>query len=90
MNHHLRLHEQYGPLVRVGPQRVSFSDATLLTLAYGITTEFHTSLLLQDVRCQGGPVWPAFSVREEAKQEAIKRPIAGARSMGTLKELEPA
>lgn len=40
MNYHLRLHDQYGPLVRIGPKHVSFSDATLIPLVYGISTKF--------------------------------------------------
>ena len=41
MDHHLRLHEKYGSLVRVGPNHVSFSDASLIQQVYGITTKFY-------------------------------------------------
>ena len=40
MNYHIRLHKQYGPLVRIGPKHVSFSDASLIPQVYGITTKF--------------------------------------------------
>jgi len=39
MRYHIRLHEQYGPLVRIGPKHVSFSDASLIPQVYGITTK---------------------------------------------------
>lgn len=38
---HLRYHEKYGPLVRVGPNHVSFSNADLIPLVYGITSKFY-------------------------------------------------
>ncbi|KAK0290911.1 hypothetical protein LTR35_001632 [Friedmanniomyces endolithicus] len=47
--------------------------------------------LLQDVRHQGAgrQVPTVFSVRDENRHRGIKRPIAGAYSMSTMKELEP-
>lgn len=44
MNYHIQLHEKYGPLVRVGPKHVSFSDARLIPQVYGITTKFYKVL----------------------------------------------
>lgn len=40
MNYHLKLHEQYGPLVRVGPKHVSISDPSYIPLLYGINSKF--------------------------------------------------
>ena len=37
---HLEYHRQYGPLVRVGPNHVSFSDARAIPLVYSINTKF--------------------------------------------------
>ena len=37
---HIEYHQKYGPLVRVGPNHVSFSDADLIPLVYGITSKF--------------------------------------------------
>ena len=38
---HIKYHEEYGPLVRVGPNHISFSDADVITQLYGITTKFY-------------------------------------------------
>lgn len=35
-----RLHEQYGPLVRVGPNAVSVSEADMVPIIYGIGSQF--------------------------------------------------
>lgn len=40
MNYHIKLHEKYGPLVRVGPKHVSFSDAKLIPQVYTISSKF--------------------------------------------------
>jgi len=37
---HLEYHERYGPLVRVGPNQVSFSNSDLIPHVYGITSRF--------------------------------------------------
>jgi hypothetical protein len=40
MSYHLKLHKSYGPLVRIGPNHVSFSDASLIPVVYAIGTKF--------------------------------------------------
>ncbi len=42
-----------------------------------------------DIKAPGGQVPTVFSVRDENRHRGIKRPIAGAYSMSTMKELEP-
>lgn len=42
-----------------------------------------------DIKAPGGHLPTVFSVRDENKHKGIKRPIAGAYSMSTMKELEP-
>lgn len=41
MNYHLKLHEKYGPLVRIGPNHVSFADSSLINLVYDIKSRFY-------------------------------------------------
>ncbi|KAK4555552.1 hypothetical protein LTR86_007305 [Recurvomyces mirabilis] len=91
MSHHLSLHQQYGPLVRIGPHHISFSDASLIPLIYGISTKFWKSdwYRLFDIKTPGGPASTIFSERSEDVHRVSKRPIAGAYSMATLRELEP-
>jgi hypothetical protein len=38
---HIKYHEKYGNLVRVGPKHVSFSNADLIPIVYGITSKFY-------------------------------------------------
>lgn len=91
MNYHLRLHEQYGELVRIGPNHVSFSDASLIPQVYGIASKFYKSdfYSMFDIKTPAGAMSSVFSVRDEAKHKAIKRPLAHAYSMSSLRELEP-
>jgi hypothetical protein len=37
---HIEYHKRYGPLVRIGPNHVSFSDAEAIPLVYSISTKF--------------------------------------------------
>jgi hypothetical protein len=41
MNYHLKLHEKYGSLVRIGPNHVSFADSSLIPLVYDIKSRFY-------------------------------------------------
>jgi hypothetical protein len=54
--HHIKYHERYGSMVRVGPNHVSLSNAGLIPVIYGITTKFHKAshLFL--------PAWQYFSL----------------------------
>ncbi|EME88927.1 uncharacterized protein MYCFIDRAFT_103622, partial [Pseudocercospora fijiensis CIRAD86] len=40
MQYHIALHRRYGPFVRVGPNHVMFSDASLIPRVYGIASKF--------------------------------------------------
>lgn len=37
---HVRLHEKYGPLVRLGPNSVSISDPGAVKVIYGLTSGY--------------------------------------------------
>jgi cytochrome P450 len=88
---HLNYHRKYGPLVRIGPNHVSFSDAEALSTVYGITTKFHKSDYYRafDAKSPVGNLPTVFSIRDEIAHRALKRPVANAYSMGTMVELEP-
>ncbi|KAL1863915.1 hypothetical protein Daus18300_008064 [Diaporthe australafricana] len=87
MNYHLKLHEKYGPLVRIGPKHVSFSNGSLIPLVYSISTRFWKSEFYDMFHLDGTST--TFSERDEMKHRTKKRPVAGAYSMSTMKELEP-
>lgn len=86
----IELHEQYGPVVRVGPNHVSFSDPEALSVVYSISTNFEKSDFYKPFDAKTSRSWipTIFSVRNERAHKDIKRPIAGAYSMTSLLELE--
>ena len=88
---HIKYHQKYGPLVRIGPNHVSFSDAEALSTVYSITTKFYKSdfYCAFDAKTPNGNAPTVFSIRDEAAHRALKRPVANAYSMGTMVELEP-
>lgn len=77
MNYHLQLHEKYGPLVRIGPKHVSFSDGSLIPEVYGIRSKFWKSDFYKvfDITTPAGPSPTLFSVRDEVRHKAMKRPM---------------
>ena len=91
MLNHIALHRKYGPLVRIGPNHVSFSDSLLIPLIYNINSEFYKSdfYTMSDVKTPGGTIPSIFSVRDEGVHRVFKRKVAGAYAMSALRELEP-
>ena len=90
--HHIKYHEQYGPLVRIGPNHVSIGDANLIPQIYGITSRFYKTMFysLFDARSKDNHSFPTvFSIRDEDGHKSLKRPVANAYSMSSLVELEP-
>lgn len=88
---HLRYHEKYGSLVRIGPNHVSFADGEALSTVYNITTKFYKSDYYKvfDAKLPMGKLPTVFSIRDEQLHRALKRPVANAYSMGTMVDLEP-
>ena len=91
MEYHLDLHRRFGPLVRVGPNSVMFSDASLIPQVYGIASKYMKSdfYLPFDIKTPTGMMGTVFSVRNGPAHRDIRRPIANAYALSTLKELEP-
>jgi hypothetical protein len=91
MEYHLKLHDIYGPLVRVGPKHVSFSQPSIIPQVYGIGTGFVKSDFYKPFDFHGsqGRLSTIFSVRDEKAHRVVKRPVANAYSIASLKELEP-
>jgi hypothetical protein len=46
------LHKEYGPLVRIGPNHVSVSDAASIVDIYGISTKFYKVCSCRDMAWQ--------------------------------------
>lgn len=90
---HPAYHRRYGPLVRVGPNHVSLSNAALIPRLYATNTDFWKSdfYALFDVRDAATRlVTPTvFSVRDELYHRALKRPVASAYSTSAMRDFEP-
>ncbi|KAI9035581.1 cytochrome P450 [Aspergillus affinis] len=88
----LELHRRYGPLVRIGPDHISVSDPTAISIIYGINKNF-TKTAFYPIQCiswNKRPQMNLFSTRDERFHRDQKRPIASAFSMTAMLEIEPA
>lgn len=88
----IKYHKRYGPLVRVGPNHVSISDADAIPQIYGTaSTKYEKSdfYAMFDAKTTAGFIPTTFSIRSEAEHKKLKRPVANAFSMSSLLELEP-
>ena len=88
---HLNLHQQYGDLVRLGPNCISISKPGLIPSIYGIgkgyvKSDFYS--VWQNV-VNGQRVASMVFTTHEAQHVAMKKPVAAAYSLSTLKEFEP-
>ena len=88
---HLRLHKKYGDLVRIGPNCISICKPDIIPSVHGIgkgyvKSDFYS--VWQNV-VNGQRVASMVFTTDEAVQLEIKKPIAAAYSLSTLKEFEP-
>ncbi|KAJ5131999.1 pisatin demethylase, partial [Penicillium atrosanguineum] len=87
------LHSKYqSPLIRLGPNTVSVSDAEALKIIYGWKPILRKSRLYisQYVTAKDGNVLDnVSSTRDEKKHSLLRRTVANAYALGTLIEFEP-
>lgn len=87
MNRHVKLHKQFGPIVRIGPNTVSLADAEAISQVYGTTkpyrkAEFYTPF-------DAAPGMPTiFSTRDEATHKLMSRQLGTAYSVSSVREME--
>ncbi|KAE9376326.1 cytochrome P450 [Stipitochalara longipes BDJ] len=88
---YLELHEQYGPIVRTGPNTVSIADPTTIPTIYGISSNFLKSkfYITMSPRYEGEIMDSMFTTRDPARHKALKRPVAGKFSMTSIRTMEP-
>ncbi|KEF59933.1 uncharacterized protein A1O9_04781 [Exophiala aquamarina CBS 119918] len=82
----LRLHQKYGPVVRIGPNCVTVADPDALDLILGLKSNLDKSDHVKPMQNPvEGEVLPMLIAAIDSKVHAQrKRPIAGAFSMSTL------
>lgn len=81
-----KLHQEYGPVVRIGPNELSFSSPEVVKELYGPQTQF-----LKAPAYDGMSLEPAgiFSMRNRADHARRRRLLSPAFSQGALDDIEP-
>ncbi|KAI8933230.1 hypothetical protein NX059_009864 [Plenodomus lindquistii] len=88
---HLRVHQEYGSVVRVGPNAVLVSQPRAIDSIFGFTSrakksEFYNALM---PRMKGGPIPDVFATLDEDVHRQMRRPVANLYSIGNLVSFEP-
>ena len=86
----VKVHQKYGPVVRIGPNVVSVADPAAIEPVLGLKANLDkTDSVRPLINTYEGEELPMLIAAIDAKRHArLRRPIAGAYSMATLLELE--
>ncbi|KAI1075116.1 cytochrome P450 [Whalleya microplaca] len=87
----VRVHEDYGPIVRIGPNHVSVSDPQSMKVIYGVQNVFRKSAFypLAEAIYQGKFLPTLFTTESNEYHMRLKRGSARAFAMDTVVGLEP-
>ncbi|EXJ65883.1 uncharacterized protein A1O5_10859 [Cladophialophora psammophila CBS 110553] len=88
---HIRLHEKYGPLVRLGPRVLSVSDPAAIPVIYALHSGFVKSGFypVQQTIAKGRRLYTMFSTTDEKFHAKLRRAVSNAYAMSTLVQFEP-
>ncbi|RDW85523.1 cytochrome P450-4 [Coleophoma crateriformis] len=88
---HIKLHEKYGDVVRLGPNTLSFASPKVLKSIYGLNKGFVKSEFYPvQQSVAGGRRFPSlFSTTSESFHQQLRRSVNSAFSMSTLVQYEP-
>jgi len=81
-----KLHQKYGPAVRVGPNEVSFSDIGSVKEIYGQQTPFMKAPCYENMSV---PPLGIFSLRDRTEHSQRRKLLSHAFSQSALNETEP-
>lgn len=81
------MHKQYGPVVRVAPNELLFSDPTLIKKIYGFTASYLKTSFYTGFDDYGQPV--LFTIRDRALHRNRKKLMAHAFTESTAIQAEP-
>ncbi|KAJ9606466.1 Cytochrome p-450 [Cladophialophora chaetospira] len=86
-----QLHRKYGNIVRVGPNKVSIADPTLLPVIYGISSNYPKSPFYDTFTSnyQGSRLDNVFATRDPAWHKNMKSAVASTYSLSYLRQFEP-
>ncbi|KAI0114132.1 benzoate 4-monooxygenase cytochrome P450 [Nemania sp. FL0031] len=87
----IAVHRKYGPVVRIGPNTVSFSSPEALQIIHGSRqaypkSDFYTQT---SARFEGAPLLNLFSVRDVNYHSTLKKTVAGLYTKAAVLGLEP-
>lgn len=84
---YIRLHEKYGPVVRVKPNKLSIASPDAFRIMYGAGTNFNKGESYIPFR--GMRTFDLFTERDERVHGQQRRLVASAYTMNAIKSLEP-
>ncbi|KAL2834623.1 cytochrome P450 [Aspergillus pseudoustus] len=85
-----KVHEKYGPIVRVGPNEVSVADPNMIPVIYGIGSKFTKTPFYATMApvYQGEPMDSMFTARNPAYHKFLKGSVSQIFSMTNMKNFE--
>ncbi|KAK4444691.1 hypothetical protein QBC34DRAFT_181791 [Podospora aff. communis PSN243] len=88
---HIALHKKYGPVVRLGPNALSFSDPDALKTIYGLNKGFIKSdfYVVQQSVVKGHSLQSLFSTTDNDFHMQFRRCVNSAFAMSALVQYEP-
>jgi len=88
---HIALHKKYGPVVRLGPNALSFSDPDALKTIYGLNKGFVKSdfYVVQQSVVKGHSLQSLFSTTDNDFHMQFRRCVNSAFAMSALVQYEP-
>ncbi|KIW85276.1 hypothetical protein Z517_00666 [Fonsecaea pedrosoi CBS 271.37] len=86
-----KVHEDYGPIVRVGPNHVSVADPSEIPVIYGIGSKFFKTEFYNTMSpwYQGKVMPSVFTERDPIAHRNLKRPVAQLFGMTNMRNYEP-
>ncbi|KAM7213846.1 Cytochrome P450 [Rhypophila decipiens] len=88
---HQRIHEQYGPVVRTGPNMVMFNDPAAIPIVHTMRRGFPKSPFYHifQTYTPSGPAITAFNATDEDGLKKVKAPVAPLFSATNVMSFEP-
>ncbi|KAL1655321.1 hypothetical protein SLS61_002208 [Didymella pomorum] len=88
---HIKLHEEYGDFVRIGPRTVLCSSNKAAKKIYALNAGFVKSdfYIVQQTLAKGVPLKTLFTSTDEAFHSKLRRSVSNAYAMTSLVQLEP-
>lgn len=86
-----KLHERYGPVLRIGPNLLDLDFPELLKTIYGTNNKFLKTPFYHNnsAKVNGQLLMNMFATADVAEHQAFKRPVAKHYSLGASLSLEP-